>query len=178
MDEANKLKACDSSPVHLSEDNGDAMEVILCVLHHDTSGLVIPTDLEIMASVALHCDKYDCYSILRPCVAHWLLHIRQVKKTATTIGLQLFIAFNLRDSNYFSKTFAQASTNLSCDFVSNGKIMTYSTFYRTRSWVSLLIPFSIDESWNSPMAAELSRYVDDMTHEVQKKIEGVEASLR
>jgi hypothetical protein len=118
MDEANKLKGSENSPVHLSDDDGDAMEVILRVLHHDTCGVVIPTELEAMASVALHCDKYDCYSILRPWVAQWLLPIRQVKGTATSLGLQLFIAFNLRDSNHFSKIFAQASTDLSSDFAS------------------------------------------------------------
>ena len=118
MEEANKLKDCENSHVHLSEDDGDAMEIILRVLHHDTCGFVIPTELEDMASVALHCDKYDCHSILRPWVAQWLLPIRQVKKTAIGLGLQLLIAFNLRDSNYFSKVFAQASTNLSSDFAS------------------------------------------------------------
>lgn len=118
MNEANKLKACDNSSIHLSEDISDAMEPILRVLHHDTCGFVVPTELETMASIALHCDKYDCYSILRPWVAQWLLSISQVENSATSLGLQLFIAFNLRDSKHFSEIFAQASTELSFDFAS------------------------------------------------------------
>ena len=136
MKEASKLKAFENSHVHLCEDHGDAMETILRVLHHDTRDLIIPTDLEAMASVALHCDKYDCYFILRPWVAQWLLPIGQVKKTATSLGLGLFIAFNLRDSNYFSKVFAQGRRHRRIsvpNLYRNGKIMTYSTFYRISS---------------------------------------------
>lgn len=118
MDEANKLKDGEDSLVHLGEDDGDAMEIILRVLHHDTCDFVAPTELEALASLALHCDKYDCYYILRPWVAQWLLPIRQAKRTVIGLGLQLFIAFNLRDSNHFSKIFAQASTDLSPNFAS------------------------------------------------------------
>jgi predicted Zn-ribbon and HTH transcriptional regulator len=40
------------------------------------------------------------------------------------------------------------------------------------------MPFKIDVSISSAMAAELLEYVDDITHEVKKKIEGIESSLR
>jgi hypothetical protein len=133
MGEANKLKAYENSPIHLSEDNGDAIEVILRVLHHDTCGFIVPTELEIMASVALHCDKYDCYSILRPWVAQWLLPIRQVEKSATSLGMQLCIAFNLRDSDHFSKSSLRHRQILVPALHPNGKITAYSTFYWIRS---------------------------------------------
>lgn len=81
--------------VQLGEDDGDAMAKILSALHHDTHSISVPTDLEAIVSIAAHCDKYDCSSVMKPWVAQWLLELPLVQASSVNLGLQIFIAFNL-----------------------------------------------------------------------------------
>jgi hypothetical protein len=89
MAEAHELANKGSVSVNLDEDDPQAMEVILRVLHHQTQQLSINLDLSLIAKIAMHSDKYDTYTVLEPWVTKWLDALQPIEKSPIDIGLFL-----------------------------------------------------------------------------------------
>lgn len=117
MVEAKELKDDGSTYVDLPEDDGDAMEVILRVLHHAPLEIPASMDLPILAAVAVHCDKYDCTDVLRPWILDWLGAISPIDMTPVNLGLQLLTTVEIQASRQFRETFLLASKELNAEFL-------------------------------------------------------------
>ena len=60
MAEATAILAGERPKIEFPDDHADAMEVILCALHHCDELIPKPVSLCLLAQVAILSDKYDC----------------------------------------------------------------------------------------------------------------------
>lgn len=102
MAEAQKHSSGLSRSVDLNEDDPQAMEIILQVLHHQAPDPSINLDLSLIASVALHADKYDICTVMEPWVAHWLDIVKPTGESAIDIGLLLLTTHMVRAQSRFT----------------------------------------------------------------------------
>ncbi|KAM0721316.1 hypothetical protein Q7P37_003020 [Cladosporium fusiforme] len=93
MTEARDLSKLGSVSIDLNEDDPQAVEFILRVLHHKVPDSLATLDLQLIASIALGADKYDTCTILRPWVAYWLDSLEPLDKTPVGIGLRLLATY-------------------------------------------------------------------------------------
>lgn len=74
--------------VSLQEDDPEAMEIILSILHYRFLDSYQRLEPEMLAIVALHSDKYRCNNSLQPWINKWVTTIRQLE-TVEEYGLLL-----------------------------------------------------------------------------------------
>lgn len=74
--------------VSLQEDDPEAMEIILSILHYRFLESYQRLEPEKLAMVALHSDKYRCNNSLQPWINKWVTTIRQLE-TVEEYGLLL-----------------------------------------------------------------------------------------
>jgi hypothetical protein len=55
-----------------SEANGEALLILLCIVHYKFTDVPAALKLEILYEVAVVCDKYDCAHLVKPWLAGWL----------------------------------------------------------------------------------------------------------
>ncbi|KAM0724055.1 hypothetical protein Q7P37_000235 [Cladosporium fusiforme] len=119
MTEARDLSKLGSVSIDLNEDDPQAVEFILRVLHHKVPDSLATLDLQLIANIALHADKYDTCTILRPWVAYWLDSLEPLDKTPVGIGLRLLAAYMVRARPNFALVSSIALRNLPKDFGSS-----------------------------------------------------------
>ncbi|ETS86243.1 hypothetical protein PFICI_00071 [Pestalotiopsis fici W106-1] len=100
--------------ITLEEDDPNAMHIILRLLHHQHHNIELQMDPELLASVAIHCDKYQCHQTLRPWAVHWCASCSKVS-ASEDLGYLLLAAHLFRVPN-FSQISAQASRHLQPEF--------------------------------------------------------------
>jgi len=72
MAEALKISNGEPVSVDLDEDDPQAVKYVLRVHHHQAPSPSINLDLSLIASIAVHADKYDTCTVLEPWVTRWL----------------------------------------------------------------------------------------------------------
>ncbi|KAF1817816.1 uncharacterized protein K489DRAFT_385492 [Dissoconium aciculare CBS 342.82] len=110
MNEAQAILAGEKPRINLTNDDHNAMENILRVLHH-CPGATGPENLDRTARIAILSDKYDCTRIFRPWLAYWLMSL-ELTSSPVDIGLRLLIDFTMKSSN-FTETSKSAIKELS-----------------------------------------------------------------
>jgi hypothetical protein len=102
--------------INLEENDPEAMELILRILHYQCADISFSMDPKSLAVLAIHCDKYDCIRALRPWAAHWCS--RSVDISAPEdFGYMLLAAYMLRLPSFCSIA-TDAAKQLTPDFVS------------------------------------------------------------
>lgn len=88
--------------IGLEEDDPEAMELILRVVHHKMEGVELDLPLKTLAFVAIQADKYDCVGALKLCIDRWARTIKALanSKDADTLGDSLVAAHLLRLSSF------------------------------------------------------------------------------
>ncbi|KAH8648207.1 hypothetical protein BGZ60DRAFT_423350 [Tricladium varicosporioides] len=114
--EGHKLRCGENIEVRLEDDNALAMEVILKALHYYRINQRHPTDVEEMASIAVHCDKYDCAGALSPWISYWLNKFKPMTGPPEALGFLLLTAYILDDAEQFMEISAMAIRNLTISF--------------------------------------------------------------
>jgi BTB/POZ domain len=107
----------DCPNILLGEDDPDAMETILSLLHYRNLGDYDVLEPKELATVALHSDKYDCTRALRPWISQWLGSIRDTP-SAEDRGFLLVAAYFFRASDHFENISASAVRLVTVDDVS------------------------------------------------------------
>ena len=115
---------CPRIPLH--DDDDDTMAIILRILHHEIEFLPENLDLDQIASLAIHCDKYDCVGVLRPWLLAWLTRLSPVENDPVGVGLLILTTYLLRTPSHFAAATSTACKTLSPNFpeqwISNEKI--------------------------------------------------------
>lgn len=111
--EGSQLRTHGRARITLQEDEPTAMEIVLGVLHFRYEDDVASLGPDIFASVAVHCDKYDCVKAVRPRVQQWFSSF--VASTTEEHGLVILAAFKLQVPNFY-EICANAAKKLAPDF--------------------------------------------------------------
>jgi hypothetical protein len=72
--------------VRLGDDNASAMKAILKALHYHCTGEFDPVDAEELASIAVHCDKYNCRAALRPWIFCWFNNLERLTRSSEELA--------------------------------------------------------------------------------------------
>lgn len=83
----------------LAEDDQEAMQILLSILHFKNPEDYFQLDAEVIAKIAVHCDKYDCIEAMKPWASIWL----DGDGFDGDVGLFLSAAFNFRSSSALRK---------------------------------------------------------------------------
>ncbi|KAF4470202.1 hypothetical protein FALBO_2874 [Fusarium albosuccineum] len=137
----------DCPEITLQEDDPEAMEIILSILHfkyHERFNKLSPSQL---ASVARQSDKYSCNAALRPWISTWLSAIEDVSETKE-IGLLLTAAYFFRSTDSISAVSKGAVPHLTLDFEAEW----------SRNEMTAVLPFEIKDA----LAGEISRVLDQI----------------
>ncbi|PLB45999.1 hypothetical protein P170DRAFT_512599 [Aspergillus steynii IBT 23096] len=102
--------------ISLHEDNPEAMRVIFRALHYKDPEQGILIDAGMLATLAIHCNKYDCAKALQPWVFKWFSGLQNSTTSEEDFGYLLLAAHLFRSAEQFSRLFIKAQTGLSLAF--------------------------------------------------------------
>ncbi|KAL7806861.1 hypothetical protein V8C44DRAFT_338495 [Trichoderma aethiopicum] len=114
--EGQEVRRGDHPRISLEDDDPKAMGLILSILHHKSSQVPLKMEPEALATLAIHCDKYDCNEALRPWAASWCSSSEDIT-AAEDFGFMLLAAYMFR-SPAFSAIAARAARRLKPNFAS------------------------------------------------------------
>ncbi|KAL6883053.1 hypothetical protein HDV57DRAFT_470701 [Trichoderma longibrachiatum] len=114
--EGQEIRRGDHPRISLEDDDPKAMGLILSILHHKSSQVPLKMEPEALATLAIHCDKYDCNEALRPWAAGWCSNSEDVN-AVEDLGFMLLAAYMFR-SPAFSATASRAARRLKPNFAS------------------------------------------------------------
>ncbi|RAL06798.1 BTB/POZ domain-containing protein [Aspergillus homomorphus CBS 101889] len=143
--------------ITLHDDDSECMETMLKVLHYQEEENQM--NAEMLARLAVLCDKYDCNRALRPWVFKWF-HDCQTIRTAEENGLLLLAAHFFRDEDQFCRLSANAQTQLSLEF---------GTQWQENDLLKLL-PAA---AWN-----DLSDRIEELLQKMTYELQSIEEALR
>lgn len=106
--ESQDLQASERPTVPLGDDDSASMETILRILHYQHEGRSHIVDAMTLATLAIHCDKYDCSNALQAWIVSWFASLLPIKHPAIDIGYLLLAAYQFRSSKHFAEQSARA----------------------------------------------------------------------
>ncbi|KAL2824363.1 hypothetical protein BDW59DRAFT_172896 [Aspergillus cavernicola] len=109
------IRTSASPEVPLHGDDPIMLGVILEILHYREPQGAIYLDPKELATLAIHCNKYDCTEALRPWSTHWFIHLQKIS-TSEEYGFALLAAHLLRDERQFSGLSVKALATLTLNF--------------------------------------------------------------
>jgi hypothetical protein len=107
----------DCPTILMGEDDPEAMEIILSLLHYQKFEVYDRLDPETLAAVALHSDKYDCTRALRPWTLQWFRNVTGTSN-ADELGFFLVAAYFFHSSEHFKEISARAVRQAKADLES------------------------------------------------------------
>ena len=106
--------------VKLMDDNAFAMKTILEILHHHPPADIDPTkNARELASIAIHCDKYDCRAALRPWTYYWFRDLGTGQRSPTELTLLLVAAYRFDEPRQFSVVSTMAVKYMPLEVLTN-----------------------------------------------------------
>lgn len=108
----------DCSDIVLHDDDPDAMEIILSILHYHSLDTYRILSTDILLKVAQHCDKYQCKVPLQAWASQWMQGVIDTD-TEPEYAPLLLAAYIFRSGKAFEEMSKHAIRNLS---LSSGKV--------------------------------------------------------
>ncbi|KAI9147645.1 Efflux pump himE [Paramyrothecium foliicola] len=136
--------------ISLGDDDPKAMDTILRIIHHQCSGIAFSLPPAVLASLAVHSDKYDCNRALKPWIAHWCNDFRD-SSSVEDIGFTILAGYLFR-SPTFPKIMANATKKLPGSFL---------TTWEDQEFLGLL-PDSVSVELSERMSAVRAILHEDM----------------
>lgn len=102
--------------INLVDDNAGTMSPILRIFHHQAVGVEFSVEPETLATLAIHCEKYDCDRALRPWIEHWCTRSCQKLSSLEDFGYVLLAAYLFRSSS-LSVIIANVAMQLKPEFI-------------------------------------------------------------
>jgi hypothetical protein len=84
------------------------MNIILRILHYRWPDEPAIVDAERLASIGIHCDKYDCTMPVAPWASRWFGRLAPVADTSEELQFLFFAAYKLNDAAQFAKISVRA----------------------------------------------------------------------
>ncbi|RAH81280.1 hypothetical protein BO86DRAFT_448443 [Aspergillus japonicus CBS 114.51] len=109
--EGNQMKNSTRPTITLPEDSPSAMRTILQALHYQGSEDGDSLSARHLAVIAVHCDKYDCNSALRPWIVNCLARFSRIE-TPEDHGYLLLAAYLFQCASHYARISIQAQINL------------------------------------------------------------------
>ncbi|PLN78367.1 hypothetical protein BDW42DRAFT_175095 [Aspergillus taichungensis] len=158
--EGAQMASCTSCPtITLHEDDSAAMRTIISILHYQGPPQGDAMTAEDFATLAVHCDKYDCIRALLPWTFKWFNDLQSIT-TAEDYGYLLLAAHFFRSSADFSRIFKKAQKQLPSNF--------------STKWDSVeildLLPYGVH--------VELTSRIQQLLCKLQEEIHTMEGVLR
>ncbi|KAM5356554.1 hypothetical protein ACJ41O_003200 [Fusarium nematophilum] len=150
--EAASVQQGECPEITLQEDDPEAMEIILSILHYKHDKDFYKLEPVLLASVAQHSDKYRCNGVLRPWASTWF-SATEGESDPKELGLLLTAAYFFRCETYISSVSKSVIPHLSLDFESEW----------AKDEVIATLPSEIIDA----LATEISRLLDDMHMAIQ-----------
>lgn len=95
--------------IKLVDDNAHAIKTILEILHHQHPAEIDPNkNAKELACIAIHCDKYDCRSAIRPWTYYWFRDLETGQWSPTELTLLLVAAYRFDEPRQFANVSAMA----------------------------------------------------------------------
>lgn len=95
--------------VKLVDDDAYAMKTILEILHHHPPAEIDANkNAKEIASIAIHCDKYDCRTALRPWIYYWFRDLKTVHRSPIELTLLLVATYRFDEPKQFANVSAMA----------------------------------------------------------------------
>ncbi|KAH8600089.1 hypothetical protein B0O99DRAFT_682550 [Bisporella sp. PMI_857] len=101
--EGRSIRSGQLDPIFLEEDDAQVMKIILGALHYKGIKEIQSVDAECLASIAIHCDKYNCVSALSPWLSYWFGKITPLAETSEELGFLLLAAYKCDDAEKFKE---------------------------------------------------------------------------
>ncbi|KAL2882972.1 hypothetical protein SGCOL_001662 [Colletotrichum sp. CLE4] len=114
FEEGAKIQSGSKPDITLHDDNPEAMEMILSILHYKYQDKWYTLSARMVSVVAMQCDKYDCAASLRPWVNQWLANFGQVERG--DVGYLLVATASLGEAAKFQKMSKAAVLQLPMNF--------------------------------------------------------------
>lgn len=87
FEEGYRIRREECPLIKLQDDDAPAMEIILTALHYRGIDQLHPIDAERLATLAIHCDKYDCINALRPWISQWFHNLEMTTETTEELAI-------------------------------------------------------------------------------------------
>ena len=113
--EGAQMASCSCPTITLHEDDSAAMRTIVSILHYQGPPQGDAMSAEDFATLAIHCDKYDCIRALLPWTFKWFNDLQSIT-TAEDYGYLLLAAHYFRSSADFRRISQKAQTQLPYNF--------------------------------------------------------------
>ncbi|KAJ6093031.1 hypothetical protein N7486_008320 [Penicillium sp. IBT 16267x] len=114
--EGQQLANCYRPEISLYEDDPATLGVIFSVLHYQKPEEMSEMTTMWLATLAIHCDKYDCTKALWPRASMWLFQLQKKDLTPEDHGNLLLTAYLFRNSQIFTEVTREAQLRLSVRF--------------------------------------------------------------
>jgi len=105
----------DCPTISMNEDDPQAMETILSVLHYQNLGAHESLSIKTLAVIAMQSDKYDCTAALRPWFYLWFRDAGKVSDKDDLLYL-LVGAYFINAPKHFADISARIVRNVTADF--------------------------------------------------------------
>lgn len=113
--EGQSIRRAEHPDIILEEDEPEAMEIILSILHHRPCDQNETLEPGLLASIARHSDKYQCSKVLQPWALQWFSQVRS-PANAEEYGLLLSAAYLLESTANFRSISAKIARDLDINF--------------------------------------------------------------
>lgn len=161
--------------IPLKDDDPDAMEIILSILHFRSSETYESLEPEMLAKVARHSDKYQCNLPLRPWISQWVRNVREPSNVEEH-GLLLTAAYLFGFPEHFQEISSTAIRNVPAGF---------DTAWANHDIISFLPQEIKGECRNyagttcaNPLSDELEAQIWTTVRDIRSQVESVEGFLR
>lgn len=114
--EGSRVVRFEQPEIRLGDDDAKPMGVILKILHFKNDDVPLKLEPQLLSSIAIHCNKYDCHRALKPWTKHWLSSTSGVWD-CEGIGQLLLSAYLFNDSASFSTISAKFVGEVAPDLV-------------------------------------------------------------
>jgi hypothetical protein len=115
FEEGSRVQRTECPHIILHDDDPRALETILKTLHYQGINQ-LRIDGEMLATIAVHCDKYDCINVLSPCMSFWFMNLEHKTNSPEDFGFLLLTAYLLDNSKQFMEISAKAIMDLTHGF--------------------------------------------------------------
>ena len=85
FEEGHRVRRAECPHIKLHDDDPHAMEATLRTLHYQGINQLRAIDAEMLATVAVHCDNYDCINALSPWLSYWLTNLENTIFSSYTL---------------------------------------------------------------------------------------------
>jgi len=116
FEEGHQLRREGLVHVRLGDDDATAMEIILKAVHYNYTKQLDAIDAEGLASLAIHCDKYNCRDALYPWISYWFNSFEQRTLSSQDLGFLVLAAYKFGERKHFADISTRALRELPLHF--------------------------------------------------------------